>query len=60
MYDIAFILQVNHKESDNFAIDFFQMLKSPESLHSLHVLHFICTFFVVLVNYNLKDDNDVV
>ncbi len=31
------------KESDNFAIVSFQMLKLPQTLHSLHVLHFICT-----------------
>ncbi len=29
------------KESAHFAIDSFQMLKLPQSLHSLHVLHLI-------------------
>ncbi len=47
MYDIAFILQVNHifmkkislnKESTNFAIVSFQMLNA---LHVLHHTHFL-------------------
>ncbi len=45
--DIALILQVNHifmkkiiclnKESNNFVIVSFHMLKLPQSLHALHV-----------------------
>ncbi len=32
-----------NKEIDNFAIVSFQMLKLPQPLHALHVLHVICT-----------------
>ncbi len=35
-----------NKKSDNFAIVSFQMLKLPQSMHSLHVLHFICTILL--------------
>ncbi len=40
-----------NKESDNFAIIYFQMLKLPQSFYAF-VLHFICTlFFISLLEF---------
>ncbi len=45
-----------NKESDNFAIDSFQMLKLPQSLHSLSLLYFqVLEYLIVFVVINLTE-----
>ncbi len=72
MYDIDFILQVNHifmeifslnKESDDFSTVSFQMIKLPQSLHALHFLyHFVLLVYleIIIIFNNLKNNNDIV